>query len=180
MTLRTVVIRIALIVAVPLAVSCVPKSQLDEVSEELASARTAINSLEAELERVETNLSTAETQVEELDDALEEKRLEYEQLERELEDVNTQAAELQSRIDKARAQVEVLSKIIVPSITGDIYTMSESESLTLFLEWADSIEATGDEELQSRFMAMIDTAYSEQVYIDFFVYLIESTSASLE
>ena len=104
---------------------------------------------------------------------------EYDSLASDLTAAQGQIQSLQEQLAQGKARVEILNAIFIPSITGELFLMTEAESIAFFLEWRDSVITIGDHELTSKFEAMIST-FSDQALTEFFVYLLESAYDALE
>ena len=128
------------------------KKQIQSLNSQLAESQNQTQSLESEMTAKEDELAEAENQIE--------------ALQSEKEDTKTRLAE-------AKARVEILNDIMIPSLTGEIYYMTESEQLDFFLKWRDKIIAIGDPLLTDSFQYVIDTM-SDESFVGFFLYLMES------
>ena len=118
-----------------------------------------------EYDKVSSDLAAAQTQIQSLQSELSEKEGELE------------AA--QEKLAQGRARIEILNAIFIPAMTGELDRMAEMEAINLFLEWRDKIIDVEDPALTTKFEATIE-AFSDEVLLSFFIYLLESTADALE
>lgn len=144
----------------------VSQEEYDKVKSELATAQ-------AQVEGLESDLSTAQDQIETLES-------EYEDVQNDLRDSQDKVESLEEKIKQAKAKAEVLNGLFVPALTGELDQMTEEEAMSYFLEWRDTIEATGDPEMKEKFQGLIDSGFADNEMMDFFLYLFESIPDTLE
>jgi cell division protein FtsB len=132
-----------------------------------------------EYDSLANDLTTAQAEYDSLANDLTTAQAEYDSLANDLTTAQAQIQSLQGQLEQGKARVEILNDIFIPAITGELFGLTEAESIAYFLEWRDNIIAIGDPELTSKFETMIET-FSDQALTSFFVYLLESTSDTLE
>ena len=83
---------------------------------------------------------------------------------------------------QAKALVELLNTIFIPSLTGELFTLTEAEAVKLLLEWNEKIQATEDPMVEEKFNAVLDASgpAAEEAVMDFFIYILESVTKILE
>ncbi|KQC13409.1 MAG: hypothetical protein APR63_08765 [Desulfuromonas sp. SDB] len=107
-------------------------------------------------------------------------QLKFEQAEQEIEQLNQENQQLKLNMRTAKAKADMITGLFVPAITGELDNMSESQSVQMFLEWSDKIEQSEDPELKIKFQELMNTQFSDQAMMDFFIYLFESLPEDLD
>ena len=74
--------------------------------------------------------------------------------------------------DQVRTRLAVLNSIFIPTITGEIFTMTEAEALVMFQAWTNNVEAVNDPTLSQKFHAYLER--TDQDFNEFLVYLLGS------
>jgi len=170
---RTIVVGSALILMLLLITSCgVPHEEYAKVSSDLAVAQTQIQSLQGDLTK-------AQTQIQSLQSELSAKKTELSAMESEVGATKSDLEAEQEKLAQGRARIEILNAIFIPAITGELDRMTEAESLNYFLEWRDTVNAVEDPVLTAKFEVMIETL-SDEAFLSFLLYLLESTADALE
>jgi predicted nuclease with TOPRIM domain len=190
---KAMVIGVAILFILLLVTSCGVSQELYE------NVRTDLITAQVEIETLRGNLSTAQSEKKALQDDLSTAQSEKQALENDLDAVRRQikilqddllaqeseVSNLESDLESARekleegnARIEILNAILIPSITGELYRMTESESMNYFFEWRDKVIAVGDPTLTAKFQAIIDTL-SDEATSSFFLYLLESIPKAL-
>lgn len=85
-----------------------------------------------------------------------------------------------TKLAKVKNEIAVINAFLLPSMTGEINQMTQSETMNLFLEWRDKVNLIGDSSLSAKFQAMIDNLGSEASTIAFFKYLLEDTAKTVD
>ena len=78
----------------------------------------------------------------------------------------------QTTTDQVRTRLAVLNSIFIPTITGEIFTMTEAEALVMFQAWTNNVEAVNDPTLSQKFQAYLEG--SDQDFNEFLMYLLGS------
>ena len=162
---KAILIVMALVLILFLLPSCgVPKKEYDKINSDLAAAQAQVQSLRNDLTAKEGELTTAQAQIQSLQGDLSAKESELE------------AAKV--KLEQGKAMIELLNAIFIPALKGE--TMTEAETMNLFLAWRDKVNAIGDPELTAKFQALIDSGGSNEATTGFFLYLFESLPKTLE
>ncbi len=160
------------LVLLPACAAGVPQEEYTRVSSDLAAAQTQIQSLEGDLSAKESELAAAQTEIQSLQDELSTKDTELSAKESELEVVK-------GKLEQGKATSEILNAIFIPAMTGELDEMTEAEAISWFLEFRDKVIAVGDPTLTAKFEAMLET-FSDEAFMSFFMYLMESIPKTLE
>ena len=80
----------------------------------------------------------------------------------------------------ARTNAEIVNSIFIPAVTGELDEISETEIMSLILEWNDKIETTEDPQMMTMFEALLDSKFGDEEMLDFFVYVLERIPEILE
>ncbi|GAJ15139.1 unnamed protein product [marine sediment metagenome] len=118
-----------------------------------------------EYDRVSSDLTAAQTQIQSLQSDLSAKESDLE------------AAK--EKLEQGKARIEILNAVFLPAITGELDRMTEAESVSYFFEWRDKVTALEDPTLTAKFEVMLET-FSDQAFMSFFIYLLESIPKALE
>ncbi len=167
---KIVLLSLTLLVTLLFLTACgVPQKDYDKLASDLAAAQTQIQTLQSEKQASQNiankaggELAAAQAQVQTL---------------------QSENQALIRKMEQGRAMVEILNTIMLPFLRGDAYSMTDAESLKLFLDWRDKIKALGDPTLERKLETLISSVMagqnSDQASIDFFLYLLESIPAAL-
>ena len=124
-------------------------------------------------DRINKDLTTAQIQIQALQD-------EKESLQAQIRSLQAEQLTQKEKIDDSKARIEVLNALLMPALTGELYTMTEMEALNFFLNWRDKIKAVGDPILAAKFEVIISGGGSNEATTDFFLYLLKSIPEALK
>lgn len=159
---KYIVLGLALILVLPLLVSCgggISQEQYDQVNSNLATAQAQVQSLQSDL-------SAAQAQIKQLQDDLDAAR--------------DQNQNLQDKMKVAKSKIEVVNAIFLPALKGEFDNMTDVQIMNLFLGWRDQIVDIGDASLTAKFQAIIDSNGGDAETLAFFLFLFEGLSKTLE
>ena len=176
---KSMVIGVAMLLILILMDSCGVNQELYE------KVRTDLVTLQSEKQALQDDLSSVQSEKLSLQDDLDAARKQIQTLQDDLSaqesEVFDRESELESareRLEEGNARIEILNAILIPSITGELYRMTEGEAMNYFFEWRDKVIAIGDPTLTAKFQAIIDTS-SDEATVSFFLYLLESIPKAL-
>ena len=125
--------------------------------------------MKSDYDKVNSDLSVAQSNVE--------------GLQSDLEAAQSQSEVLQERMGRAKALMELINTIFIPSMTGEISTLTDAESVKLLFEWNEKIQATEDPTVEEQFNAFLDASSpvaEDEALMDFFLYIFENIPEILE
>lgn len=87
---------------------------------------------------------------------------------------------LNEKLDEAKARVELINYFLIPAFTGELYEMTDEETMLWFLEWQGDIMAIGDPTLDELFQECMEIDATEEEIANLFIYILESAVEALE
>ena len=140
---------------------------------------TQLKSTQAELQTLTENNDSLSKKYDALQAQYGELQSQNNKLREELKAANDKTDGLQIDLDKSQTTTEqvktrlaVLNSIFIPTITGEIFTMTESDALVMLQGWTNNVDAVNDPTLSQKFQAYLEG--SEQDFNEFLVYLLGS------
>jgi septal ring factor EnvC (AmiA/AmiB activator) len=146
---------------------------------------TQLKSTQAELQTLTENNDSLSKKYDALQAQYAELQGQNNKLTEELKTANSKTDGLQIDLDKSQTTTEqvktrlaVLNSIFIPTITGEIFAMTEAEALVMFQVWTENIDAVNDPTLSQKFQAYLEG--SEQEFNEFLMYLLGSMEDILQ
>ena len=159
-------------------------AERDSLIADLQSVQNEFGATKSKLDSVQSELESMKSEFQSVKDELDTKKSELESVKSELEAVVNQLSVAQSTIEdheqkmaEAKTYTEIVSALFVPVLKGE---ESEINPIDFLFDWKESVEATGDLELEELFEAMIDSEFGSQELTDFFLYVFETLPKILE
>jgi outer membrane murein-binding lipoprotein Lpp len=149
------------------------RSDYDTLKSDYDTLKNNYDSLKGDYETLQSDYDSTKTDLEATQASLENTKTN-------LKDTLTDISALEEKTAKAKAKVEVLKSMFLPSLSGEYANYSEAEYLIWFLEWRTVIEATNDSSLQEKFDNLVIGGFTDKGTSDFFIYLIEAIYKDLE
>ena len=148
----------------------VPQDEFDQVVSDLASSEQEVDQLQEELRDSQARIEELESQVETLETELSDMEAQKSAVEPELLD-------LQERVANAAASAEIMETFLEVGFGGQ--ELSEADAMSVFQDLSSMVEASGDEELEAKFQAMLLSFGGEEEALELVRYML-GTITSLD
>jgi outer membrane murein-binding lipoprotein Lpp len=84
------------------------------------------------------------------------------------------------KLTKAKLEIDILSSILLPAMSGELGGMTDNEAADFFLSMRDKVNTVGDAQLTAKLDAIINASNSENATMEFFIYLFHDISKTLQ
>jgi outer membrane murein-binding lipoprotein Lpp len=152
---KYIVLGLALILIIPLLVSCgggISQEQYNKINSDLANALGQVQKLQGELSAAQAQTQKAQSDL----------------------------TAAQDKMKLTKSKIEIVNDFFVPAFKGELDKMTQTQMLNLFLGWRDKVTAFGDATLTAKFQAIIDSNGGDEETMVFFIYLLESLPKTLD
>ena len=164
MRIRWIIVCVVLLIISLLVTSCgIPQDEYDAVVIERDSTQSELQSTQGELESVSNELDSVKSELQLVNSELTAAQL---------------AIETQSQsMAKAKIAAEIVNALFIPILKGE---EDEMDPVQFLFDWKDRVEASGDDVLQVKFDALMDSQGGDKELTDFFLYCFECIPTYLE
>lgn len=156
------------------------QSQIAVLENDKAAVESVLATTQDDLDKTKTALATSQSDLAETENILATAQSNLTETKNDLTEVESEIEALEQNMTQAKALVEVVNAIFVPALTGELYDMSEGEAWDYLMEWRDSVKASGDPVALEKFEAMMGLDYDDELFMDFFVYVLTAIPKKLE